>query len=166
MNEHERAIGLITQRDVEGISEADFRWLETHLAQCGECAGFVEALSGAEHALRSVTVMASASLVSATRLRVRARAEELREERSHMVLMGLSFCLGMLWSAGSMFVGWRLSAWVAQRFQVATWMVVGGMVVFWLLPAMATPLVLVFHQRPTWHAHSALWDIRGEEGWQ
>jgi hypothetical protein len=81
--------------------------------------------------------------------------------------MGISFCLGLLWSAGSMFVGWRFSGWLADRLHVETWMVAGGLVVFWLLPAIAIAVVLVGHQRPSLGAESVLWRGLGSEGdWQ
>ena len=65
-NEHGRAMDLLTQRDIEGIAETDARWLESHLAECEECASYEMALGSAEQAMRSFTVMASASLVAST----------------------------------------------------------------------------------------------------
>ena len=32
-NEHDRAIDLLMRRDVEGIADADERWLEMHLEE-------------------------------------------------------------------------------------------------------------------------------------
>jgi hypothetical protein len=155
--EHGRAIDLITRRDVEGISDPDARWLEMHLQECEECAAFDRAMSGAAHAVRAVTVVASASLLNTTQRRLRARAAELQDQQNRLYLIGISFVLGLLWSAGSLFLGWKLSGWLAERLHAEAWAIATGMVLFWLLPAMAMALVLVFHLRPTVGADSALW---------
>lgn len=156
-NGHGRAIDLLTRRDVEGMSNAEEQWLEMHLQECEECAAFDRALNGTAHAVRAVTVVASASLVNATQRRVRARAAELQDQQNRLYLIGISFVLGLLWSAGSLFLGWKLSGWLAERLHAEAWVIAAGMVVFWLLPAIAMAMVLVFHQRPSVGAASALW---------
>ena len=142
-NEHGRAIELVTRRDVEGIADADAQWLEMHLQECEECAGFDRALSGAAHAVRSVTVMASASLVESTRSRVHLRAEQLREQRSRMALIAVSFCLGVLTSTLTAWLWWKSGAWIAQKLGLASGIVEPGVLLFWLLPAVAIALVMV-----------------------
>jgi hypothetical protein len=142
-NEHGRAIDLLTLRDVEGISENDARWLESHLAECRECAGFEMALSGAQQAVRSVTVMASAGLVQATQNRVHARAEQLREHQARMVLIGVSFCLGVLTSTLTAWIWWKCGAWVADKLGLPAGIVEPGVLLFWVLPAVAMAILLV-----------------------
>jgi len=142
-NEHERATELITLREVEGITENDARWLESHLVECQECAGFALAMSGAEQAVRSVTVMASASLVASTQARVHARAEQLREQQSRMVLIGVSFCLGVLTSTVTAWVWWKCGAWVAEKLGLPSGIVEPGVLLFWLLPAVAIAVLVV-----------------------
>jgi hypothetical protein len=108
--------------------------------------------------LRSLPVTASVSLVTATRARVRQRAAELRDHEARVFLIGISFCLGLLWSAGSAFVGWRLSGWLAERIHVAPWIIATGFVVFWLAPAVAIAIGLLlrhplsYRQRTDWMA--------------
>ena len=97
-HEHERAVDLISRRDIEGVTQAEARWLELHLAECAECSGFELAMGSAEQAMRSVTVMASAGLVESTRARVRARAVELRERESRRFLVAISFAMGVVFS--------------------------------------------------------------------
>ncbi|HEY1965199.1 MAG TPA: hypothetical protein VGG59_09725, partial [Acidobacteriaceae bacterium] len=138
--EHSRAIELLTLRDVEGIADADARWLEMHLQECEECASFDRAMSGAAHALRSVTVMASAALVESTRARVHSRSEQLREQRSRMVLMAVSFCLGVMTSTLTAWVWWKSGAWVARTLGLPSGIVEPGVLLFWLLPAVAIAL--------------------------
>lgn len=142
-HEHERAIDLLTQCEVEGIRDADARWLESHLATCQDCAAFEQALSGAEQAIRSFTVMASSSLVESTRARVHARGQELREQESRRVLMGVSFCLGVLTSTLTAWVWWKIGAWVAQSLGLPADIVEPGVLLFWLLPAIVIAVLLV-----------------------
>ena len=142
-NGHERAIDLLTRREVEGIAEADARWLEVHLAACEDCAAYELAISGAERAIRSVTVMASASLVESTRARVHARAEQLREHESRMVLIGVSFCVGVLTSTLTAGVWWKIGGWVVQWLGLPAGIVEPGVLLFWLLPAIVIAVLLV-----------------------
>ncbi len=142
-HEHERAMELITQRNVEGIGENDDRWLETHLDGCAECAGFALAISDAEQALRSITVMASAALVASTRARVQARAAQLREHESRRLLIGVSFCLGVLTSTISAWAWWKFGGWVAQWLGLPASIVEPGVFLFWLLPAIVIAVLMV-----------------------
>jgi hypothetical protein len=142
-SDHERARELVMLRDIEGVSEGDARWLDSHLLACPECFGFAEEFEVAERALRSMPVTAPVSLVSATQLRVRQRAAELRDQQARNFLIGISFCLGLLWSAGSAFVGLKLSGWLAEKIHVAPWLIATGLAVFWLAPAIAIAIGLL-----------------------
>jgi hypothetical protein len=142
-SDHERAMDLISRRGVEGIAEADGRWLESHLAACQDCVAFERALSGAEQAVRSFMVMASASLVESTRAGVRARARQLRDQEARMVLMGVSFCLGVLTSTLTAWVWWKIGAWVAQSLGLPAGIVEPGVVLFWLLPAIVIAVLMM-----------------------
>ena len=142
-NEHQQAIDLITKRDVEGISANDARWLGEHLASCRECAVFEEALSDTEQALRSFAVMASVSLVEATRARVHARAEQLREQQARTVLIAVSFCMGVLASTLTAWAWRKFGGWVAEKLGLPSGIVEPGVLLFWLLPAVAVAIVMV-----------------------
>jgi len=127
---------------VEGIGDDDSRWLEMHLQECEECASFDRALSGAENALRSFTVMASASLVESTRSRVHARAEQLRDHEARMVLIGVSFCLGVVTSTLTAWMWWKFGGWIAQALGLPSGIVEPGVLLFWLLPAVLVAVLL------------------------
>ena len=142
-NAHERAIDLITRRDVEAISEGDGVWLESHLSSCADCASFEMALTGAAQALRTAPVMASASLLEKTRSRVHARALQLREQRARTVLIAVSFCLGVMTSTVTAWIWWKSGAWVAERLGLPSGIVEPGVLLFWLLPAIAIAVLLV-----------------------
>lgn len=143
--DHERARELVLLRDIEGISDSEGMWLASHLESCAECAGFAEELELAAQALRSIPVKASVSLVSATQMRIRQRAAELRDQQARNFLIGISFCLGLLWSAGAAFVGLKLSDWLAGKIHVAPWIIASALVVFWLAPAIAIAVGLLVH---------------------
>ena len=141
--EHGRAIDLITCHDIEGIADADARWLEIHLQECEECASFDRALSGAAHAIRSVTVMASASLIESTRARVHLRAQQLREQQARAMLIAVSFCLGVVTSTLTAWVWWKFGGWVAQSLSLPSGIVEPGVLLFWLLPAIVIAALMV-----------------------
>jgi hypothetical protein len=161
-SDHERARDLVLQRDIEGVSAGDAVWLDSHLAECSECAVFAEDLQLATDSLRSMPVTASSSLVGATQARVRQHAAELRDREARLFLIGTSFCLGLLWSAGSMFIGWRLSAWLAERLHIAPWAIAAGLVIFWLAPAVVVAIA-VLPRYPISYRSRADWLARIEE---
>jgi hypothetical protein len=142
-DEHDRAVDLLMRRDIEGMADADARWLEIHLQECEECAGFDRALSGAAHAVRAVTVMASPALVESTRARVRVRAHELREQQARTVLIAVSFCLGVVTSTLTAWVWWEFGGWVADRLGLPSGIVEPGVLLFWLLPAIVIAVLMV-----------------------
>src|SRR5271165_7041497 len=141
-NEHGRAMELLTLRDVEGLSDGDARWLESHLAGCAECSEYELAMGSAEQAMRSFTVMARGSLVASTQAKVRARAEQLREHQARMVLIGVSFCLGVVTSTLTAWVWWKCGAWVADKLGLPAGIVEPGVLLFWLLPAVAVAFLM------------------------
>ena len=142
-NDHGRAIDLLMQRDVEGIAQPDAVWLEAHRQACAECESFAQSLSFAENAVRSSSVMASAELVQSTQTRVHARADQLREQHARMVLITVSFCLGVLTSTLTAWIWWKSGAWVAERLGLPSGIVEPGVLLFWLLPAVAIAVLMV-----------------------
>lgn len=147
-NEHARAIELITQRDVEGIPESDGRWLDSHVAACPECASFKFALNDAEQAIRSVPVAASASLVGATRARVRARAAELGERQTRTFLIAISFCIGVLASGFSAYLWWRFGGFLAEWLGLPAAIVQPGVFVASTLPAVVIAVIMLAGSHP------------------
>jgi len=142
-HEHERAIDLISRREIEGVTEAEARWLESHLAECGDCSQFELVLGSAEQAMRSFTVMASGSLVASTQSRVHARAVQLRERDSRRFLIAISFAMGVVFSTLSAWAWWEVGGWMVERLSLPPAIVGPGMVFFWLLPAVLLGTVLL-----------------------
>ena len=164
MTEHERAVDLITHRNVEGIDRAEGAWLDSHLEICVECASYAASLLAAGQALRSMPVMASRSLVSVTQARVRARALEMRERESRLFLLGLSFCLGMLASTVSAWLWWKFGSWVVELLGLPQAIVAPGVVLFWLLPSIAVALLMIFVPRHVLNHPLTLSLVREREG--
>jgi hypothetical protein len=142
-HEHERAVDLVMRRGVEDISVTDGAWLESHLAQCAECADYAALFEGTEHLLRSVAVTANPALVATTQARVRVRAEQMREQQARVVLMAVSFCLGVLFSTASAWLWWKVGDWVVDWFGLPHAIVGPGVLLFWLLPAIAVAVLMV-----------------------
>jgi hypothetical protein len=147
-HDHERAIDLITRQGVEGIAVPDSSWLESHLSVCVECSEYAALAESTGRLLRSVAVTASPVLVSATQARVHARAAHLHEQQAKVVLIAVSFCLGVLSSTVSAWLWWKFGGWVAQRFGLSSSIVAPGMFVAWLLPAIVIALAMLVSSRP------------------
>jgi hypothetical protein len=153
-HEHERAIELIARRGTEEIAAGDLAWLDSHLGACAECSDYAMAFESAGQLFRTTPVMATATLVSTTQVRLRARAHELHEQRSRMVLIAISFCLGAMSSAVSVWLWWRFGGWVADRFGLPQAIVEPGIMLFLLLPALVIAgFMLAFPQ----HALEERW---------
>jgi hypothetical protein len=162
--EHERACDLIARRGVEGINNPETAWLESHLSVCAECSEYAALAESAGRLLQSVAVTASPGLVTATQARLRARALEMRERESRMFLIGVSFCLGVLSSTASAWLWWRFGGWVAQLLGLPESIVGPGVVLFWLLPAIAIAVLVTFIPRTVFNNPLMLALTREREG--
>jgi hypothetical protein len=142
-HDHERALELIMRGGTEDLAGRDVAWLDTHLAACSQCAAYAEDFDSAGQMLRAFSVTATSSLVSRTQERVRARALYLEEQRSRMVLIAISFCLGVLSSVTSAWLWWRFSGWLADKFGLTTAIVEPGILLLLLLPAVVIAVLML-----------------------
>jgi hypothetical protein len=144
-HEHDRAIELIARRGTQDIAAGDLRWLDEHLEACAECARYAGDFDNTGQMLRATAITAGPALVARTQARVRARAMYLAEQRSRMVLIAISFCLGAMSSAVSAWLWWRFGAWVAERFGWSPAIVEPGIMLALVLPAIVIAgLMLAF----------------------
>jgi anti-sigma factor RsiW len=146
--EHERAIDIITRQGVDDIAARDTAWLESHLERCSECSEYAALIASTGQLLRAVAVTASPALVSTTQARVRARAAQLREHQARVVLIAVSFCIGVLSSTVSAWLWWRFGGWLAGRLSLPGSIIAPGMLVAWLLPAIVIALVMLASSHP------------------
>jgi len=163
-HEHERAIDLIALRGLEDISAADEAWLESHLSQCGGCTEYASLFQSTGQLLRSTAITASPALVATTQARVRARAEHLREHRARMVLIAVSFCIGVLSSTLSAWLWWKFGGWVADRIGLPASYIAPGIVLFWLLPAIVIAVLMLAFPQPLFERSLMLSLAREREG--
>lgn len=162
--DHERAIDLITRQGVEGIATPDSAWLESHLAECSECAQYADDFDRAGQWLRSVAVTATPALVTRTRARVQARAMYLQEQQARTVLIAISFCLGVLSSALSAWLWWRFGGWVAEHVGLPLAIVQPGILLFLVLPAIVIAGLLLAFPHPVFEGALMVALAREREG--
>ncbi len=141
---HARAGQLIAQERVEGISTAERSWLEQHLAECERCAEQARATEEAIRALRGVAIPLPRALASRAQMRVRLRAQELREreprQRLLWVTCGMSWALGI---ASAPYV-WRLFEWLGKHTGTPKLVLEMGFGLWWAIPALfAAAIVLM-----------------------
>ena len=152
MNEkiHVRAKKLIAQQHIEPVTSDEERWLNAHLAECESCAARQLQLRESISALRTMPLDLPRNLASRTQLRVRLRAEELREHspvnRLIWAVAGLSWIFGL---ATAPFV-WRGFAWLGAELHLPKLVWATGVVLWWAVPALvATGIVLFGHKART-----------------
>lgn len=163
-HDHERAMELIARRGAEDLGAADLRWLNTHLESCNACSGYADDFDDIGRMLRATTVTASSALVASTQARVRARAMYLQEQRSRMVLIAISFCLGAMSSAVSAWLWWRFGAWVAERFGLSPTIVQPGIMLALVLPAIVIAGLMLAFPHPVTDGALATALAREREG--
>jgi hypothetical protein len=163
-HEHERAVDLITREGLDDITAGDAAWLQSHLALCPECAEYAGLFHSAGQFLRSAAITASPALVATTQARVRAKAEQLREQQARVFLVAVSFCIGVLTSTASAWLWWKVGSWVVERLGLPEAIVGPGVLLFWLLPALAIAVLMVVVPHPLLERSLMLSLTREREG--
>lgn len=146
---HERARKLIDAWHVEGLPESDRAGLETHLAACPECAARAQATERALQSLRTLAPRLNPAIVAQARLRVRVRAQELREYHSRLHALWISCALSWILGALTAPLLWQGVQWIAERFALSTAASVTLFVLSWSVPAAAAAAVLVWWRSQT-----------------
>ena len=136
---HERAKTLIAKQRIEGaasIGAGERQWLEAHLGECQACARHAEETDFALASVRGFGVELPRGLASRTQMRVRLRAEELRERAPGKKLLwaisGVSWALGV---ATAPWV-WQAASWIGQRTGAPKIVWEAGFVLWWAVPAL------------------------------
>jgi hypothetical protein len=140
---HARAGHLIAQERVEEISPAERQWLGRHLLECEICAAQGRLTEEAVRALRGVAVAPPRALASRTQMRVRLRAQEMREREPRLrmiwIVCGLSWALGI---ASAPYV-WRAFAWIGEHTGMPKLVWELGFGLWWTIPALIAAVVLL-----------------------
>jgi anti-sigma factor RsiW len=145
-NVHERALQLIAQARVEGTSETDRTWLQTHLENCDFCAEHARRTDRALRALRTASIPLPDGLASRTQFRVRLRAQELREREPQRRALWLACGLSWIFGIVSAPYVWRLFAWFGERTGVPKLVWELGFGLWWTIPAVFFLIVVLMEK--------------------
>ena len=140
---HEQAQELIACSGTVGLNDESTSWLRQHLQDCASCRDYAESVSQLSSALHSVTFAAHADLVRSTQLKVRARAEQLRQQRERMRLVWLSCFLLALSGATTTPLLWDGFRWIGEVAQTPSPVWQLGFALFWVAPAIVISVVLI-----------------------
>jgi hypothetical protein len=147
---HERASQLLTQRRIEPLSRENGQWLAAHLAECESCAAADARTSTALSALRTMQINVPRNLASRTQLRVRLRAEELREHgpanRLTWAVAAMSWILGLATAP----LVWRGFEWIGAHTGTPKLVLQFGFVLWWGLPALLAAGIVLWKRE--WRA--------------
>jgi len=144
---HERARRLIDMERVESLAAPDRRWLEEHLAGCEACAARAAATEAALRAVKTPPVSMPLGLAASAQSIVRRRAEELHAQRTRNLALGVGCTLSWLLGVASAPLVWRVCVWVGATFELPRLLWVAGFVAWWLVPASAMGLVILWQRR-------------------
>jgi hypothetical protein len=144
---HERARSLIDKERVEGLTAPEQRWLEDHLAGCEACTGRAAATDAALRALRMALVPVPHGLAASAQLIVRRRAEEMHVQHARNVALAVSCTLSWVVGVASAPLVWRACAWLGARFELPRLLWILGFAAWWLVPASAMGLVILWQRR-------------------
>ena len=143
---HERASQLLAQRRIEPLPGDDEQWLAAHLAECEACAAVDTCLSEALSRLRTMQISVPRNLASRAQLRVRLRAEELREHgpasRLIWAVAAMSWILGLATAP----LVWRGFEWVGAHTGAPKLILQFGFVLWWGLPALLAAGIVLWQR--------------------
>jgi anti-sigma factor RsiW len=156
---HARAARLMDAEVVEGIPATERAWLDEHLEGCAACRAHAERTTRALQSLRSLALQVNPALVSATQVRLRLRARELREHQARMRALWISCALSWVLGAVSAPLLWRGLAWLGPRLALPQPAWVAVFLLAWTMPGVVVGAVLAWQR---WRAAS---ENGYAEGW-
>ncbi len=140
---HERAQELVSASRLQELSPGDRNWLEAHLNSCPACTRYADDLRGIVRMLRTISVMPRPGLVSATQLRVRARAEALRERQERLRPLWIACTVAVLISlVTTPYLWWGLQ-WLGSTLGLSDAFWVTGFILTWAVPGILSIAVLI-----------------------
>lgn len=147
---HIRANELLMRRRIGSLSREDEQWLSAHLAECDSCTVADARTGEALSALRATQINVPRNLANRTQLRVRLRAEELREHGPANRLIWAVAVMSWIFGLATAPLVWRGFAWLGGELHLPTVVWATGVVLWWAVPALvATGIVLFGHKGRT-----------------
>jgi len=152
---HEQVREWIASAGAEGLTDAQPSWVQAHVEDCETCRNYAEAASQLIRSLRSVPMAADLSLVRTTQMRVRLRAQQLRQKQERLWLIWASCALVGLTAATTTPLLWRSFQWMGEWARVSSpvWQV--GFALFSMAPALAASVL--FLARGTYLTNNGRW---------
>lgn len=147
---HMRAKELLSGRRIEPLANQDEQWVVAHLAECATCSAEDARISEAIAALRGMPIDVPRSLASRTQLRIRLRAEELREHGPANRLVWAVAVMSWIFGLATAPFVWRGFEWLGGELHLPKLVWATGVVLWWAVPALvATGIVLFGHKSRT-----------------
>jgi len=143
---HERASRLLAQRRIEPLPRIDEQWLSVHLAECEFCAAADNCLAEALSGLRTMQIGVPHNLASRTQLRVRLRAEELREQEPASRLIWAVAAMSWILGLATAPLVWRGFAWIGAYTGAPKLVLQFGFVLWWGLPALLAAGIVLWRR--------------------
>lgn len=144
---HARAQKLLAQQHIEPLTPADAKFLDTHLADCESCAAEQLKLRESLSTLRSLHIDLPRNLVSRTQLRVRMRAEELREHSPVNRLIWAVAAMSWIFGLATAPLVWRGFAWLGSELHLPRLVWITGVALWWAVPALVATGIILFGHR-------------------
>jgi predicted anti-sigma-YlaC factor YlaD len=156
---HKHTRQLLAAARVEGISDAEQAWLETHMQECVQCGEYASSLERTIRGVRSLAAPPDPALVETTRRRVHFRARELREHEARTRALWLSCALSWILGAFSAPLLWRGFEWIGHRIALPDLVWQTGFLLWWFVPAAVVGAVFVGHRAHTSseNGYAAVW---------
>jgi predicted anti-sigma-YlaC factor YlaD len=148
MSDHHQAMReLLARKRVEALPRKEELRLNAHLAECEACAAADLQMSIALSALRRMPIAVPRGLAARTQLRVRMRAEEMREHgpkrRLIWLISAISWALGV---ATAPWV-WKGFEWMGQHTGAPKPLWEFGFVLWWAIPAALAVCAVLLERR-------------------
>jgi hypothetical protein len=141
---HERAVRLMAERRVGALSREDEQWLAAHLAECANCSAEDARVGEALSALRAIQISVPRNLSARTQLRVRLRAEELREHGPASRLVWAVAVMSWVFGLATAPFVWRGFAWLGGELHLPKLVWATGVVLWWVVPALVATGIVLF----------------------
>jgi len=140
---HERAKRLIVRERVEGLAYAEREWLDAHVGDCAACAELARTTGQAIRSLRGLSISLPPGLASRTQMRVRLRAQQLREYQPRWRMLWIACGVSWLFGAATAPYVWRGLEWFGHRAGLPDMVWEMGFGLWWALPAAVVGVVLL-----------------------
>ncbi len=141
--EHERARMLIALSGPEGETGEEQAWLNAHLDSCAACRQFAGMLPVVAGSMRAMNSTASATQVTATKMRLRQRAVELEAARERIWVVIACAMAVTLASAVSMAALWGGMSWIGHQAHLQSLLWKTTAAISGCLPAMFAAVLLL-----------------------